>query len=253
MQLNEWPDILPLVQSALNSAAAPSRGNIAPVTAFMGLNPTPPITTFLRTTTVTPLTLTLLQQERLLNIKALQASVADLHPIVDTSVRTNRERSRSAASRGQSANFSEGDFVLLAREEFFAGEKLALRWGGPRQIVKALNDYVFQIRDLRNGSLEDIRGTRLKYYSDSSLDSSAILSHIISSETGMPVSRLMALVETPDGLKVIVRWKGLPNSQDSAEPLQHVHKDVPQMLHRLLQRKNTPQHLVAKARAELAL
>ena len=70
---------------------------------------------------------------------------------------------------------------------------------------------------------------------------------------GMSAARLMSLVDTEDGLKVIVRWKGLPNSEDTEEPLERVFEDVPQMLLRLLRRKNTPAPLAEKARSLLSL
>ena len=133
------------------------------------------------------------------------------------------------------------------------GEKLAMRWRRPRRIIKALNDYVFQVEDLRNGTTKDIHGTRLKFYSDRSLDTRATMSHVLSSETGMPVARLMRLVDSPDGLLVQVRWRGLCDSEDTLEPIGRVYEDVPQLLWKLLRRKNTPSNLVAKARRVLAL
>lgn len=39
-----WPNIHSLIQSAINNAASPHRSNFAPVTAFQGIEPTPPIT-----------------------------------------------------------------------------------------------------------------------------------------------------------------------------------------------------------------
>jgi transposase InsO family protein len=253
MGFNEWPDILPLVQSVLNNSPSPQRQNIAPLTAFTGNLPTPPISTFVRSSTATPVTLSDAQKERLQNINALKDRITELRPLVQESLRVQREKGRAAASRGALANFLEGDFVLVARDDFSAGEKLALRWRGPRRIVKAINDYVYQVEDLRNGVLEEVHATRLKFYRDASLDSVAILPHVLSSETGMPVARLMRLYEDEDGLKVVVRWKGLSHSEDTSEPLRHVYEDVPDMLIRLLQRKNTPQDLAAKARTVLAL
>lgn len=76
--------------------------------------------------------------------------------------------------------------------------------------------------------------------------------HVLSSETGMPVARLMRLVETPNGLMVFVRWKELSDTEDILEPLLQVYEDVPQMVLRLLQRKNTPRHLAEKAKLFLA-
>lgn len=253
MNFEEWTDLVPLVQSALNQAPAPQRGNVSPITAFTGLDPTPPVSTFLRSSTVSPITVTALQQERALNISNLLTAVAELHPTVQDTVQENRKRKRESMSKGRLPNFTEGDYVLVARNDFHAGEKLALRWRGPRRIVKALSDYVFQVEDLRNGMVEDCHGSRLKFYSDRSLNSAAILSHVLSSETGMPVARLMQLVDSPDGLKVQVRWKGLPNSEDTMEPLERVYEDVPQMLLRLLGRKNTPLGLANKARSIIGL
>lgn len=57
----------------------------------------------------------------------------------------HRSRSRALASKGNQPNFGEEDFVLVARDEFHAGEKLALRWRGAKRIIKALSDYVFQV------------------------------------------------------------------------------------------------------------
>lgn len=37
--LDEWPDPLRLVQSALNSSPSPQRGNVPPITAFTVRNP----------------------------------------------------------------------------------------------------------------------------------------------------------------------------------------------------------------------
>ena len=127
----------------------------------MGTEPTPPISTFLRTRTVTPITVSEAQREWLLSVQKLKDRIGEMHPVVQETVRKNREKARRAASRGSLPNFTEGDYVLVAREDFFAGEKLALRWRGPRRIIKALSDYVYQVEDLRNGTVEYIHGSRL--------------------------------------------------------------------------------------------
>lgn len=142
--------------------------------------------------------------------------------------------------------------MLVARENFHEGQKLCSRWRGPRRIVTVLNDYVFCVEDMRNDTMEDVHGTRLKYFSDSSLDAKVILLHVISSETGMPASRLLRLQEDDDGqLCVVVRWKGLTTNDDTMEPINRVYEDVPKLLTKLLSRKNTPLDLRDKAHAVL--
>ena len=144
-------------------------------------------------------------RERMLNVFLLKRRVADLHPMVGMELEANRRRKRQAASRGELPNFTEGDFVLVTREDLFAGGKFALRWRGPRRVIKALSEYVFQVEDLRNGSTEDVHDSRSKFYRDVLLNPEIILSHVLSSETVMPVSRLMRLVDTENVLTVIVR------------------------------------------------
>ena len=79
----------------------------------------------------------------------------------------------------------------------------------------------------------------MEFYSDSSLDKDAIMSHILTSEKGMPVSRLMRLEKTENGILFQVRWKGLPTTKDMLEPIQRVHEDGPAMLQNMSNRKNT--------------
>lgn len=121
MDFKEWPDLLPILQSALNNSPSPIRGSIAPITAFSGMESTPTILTFLRTSTVTSIKMKAAHRERVLNNAYLKARCAELHPIVNNALQQNRHSSRTRASRGELANFSIGDFVLVALEEFSAG------------------------------------------------------------------------------------------------------------------------------------
>ena len=109
------------------------------------------------------------------------------------------------------------------------------------------------VDDLRNGQLTEAHGTRLKFYSNTSLDTSAIMSHVLSSETGMAISRLLRLEDNEDGIYVVIRWKGLSASGDTSEPLAQVYADVPDLLQKLFARHGTPQALANKARAVLCL
>lgn len=78
------------------------------------------------------------------------------------------------------------------------------------------------------------------------------MSHVLSSETGMIVSGLMCSEEHAVGLYVFVLRKGLPNSEDTSKPLLKVYEDVPRMLERLVNRKNTLPLLADKAQSILA-
>lgn len=150
-------------------------------------------------------------------------------------------------------NYTEGDYVLVACEDILAGERLSLRWRGPRCILRSRNDYVYEVQDLRNGQLEEIHASRLKFYHDPYMDTQDMMSHDISSEAGMFVARMMRLEKHLYRLFVLVRWNGLRNSDDTIELLQKIFEDVPQMLERLLFRKNSPQDLIEKYRSIISL
>lgn len=175
-----------------------------------------------------------------MNVDRLCEMVSDLHPVVHDALKESRTRMRENSSKGTLPNFEDGEFVLVARADFTAGEKLSLRWRGPHRVLKAVNYYFYQVEDLRNGVVQDTHASRMKFYRDASLDAEAIMSHVVSSETGMEVQRLLGLVDTGDGLMVQVRWKGLPDSEDTKEPLRKVHEDVLELLVKLLRRKIPP-------------
>lgn len=160
-----------------------------------------------------------LQLEKAINIEALQDPCAELHPAVQSSLQAARTRSRLVTVRGNLPNFTECDYDLVTRSDFHAGEKLALRWRGPRRILKPLNEYVFQVENLRYSQLDDVHGSLRKLYSDYALDKEAIMPHVLFLEIGMPVARLMERIDSPDGLQVRVRRKGLPNSNDTFKPI----------------------------------
>lgn len=180
-----------------------------PITVSPKASPSRLIDTFLRPACTATVTLTELQRERALIVNRLVTYINQLHPLIQTKLQQERARSRTAISRGELANLKESDYVLVVREEVFENEKLYLRWRGPCRVLNALNDYVFKIEDLRNGETEDLHVTRLKYYANDSLDKQVIISHVLASEIGMPLSRLMRIVDDNGNLSVHVRWKGL--------------------------------------------
>jgi len=254
LPFEDWPVLVPLIQSALNNAPSPQRRNLAPVTIFAGLQPSRPVSATIKASTGDFITFTDAQLERSLNLDEIKKLVSELHPLVQSNLNYQRARSRRAASKGKSADFSEGDFVLVAKEDFNAGEKLALRWRGPRRILNVVSKWIYTVEDLRTGVTEDVHATRLRFYCDHSLDTNAIMSHVLYSERGMEISRLLKLSESPSGdLLVRVRWYGLLPDQDTDEPLQNIFEDAPRLVKLLLKRKATPSHLAAKAKAQLKL
>lgn len=69
------------------------------------------------------------------------------------------------------------------------------------------------------------------------------MSHLVTSETNMPVQRLRRLIDTDDGMIVQARWRGRPESENNLEFLQKVFEGAPLFLKMLLHCKNTPPSL----------
>lgn len=68
------------------------------------------------------------------------------------------------------------------------------------------------------------------------------MSHVLSSEMGKESQFLMRLLECDDGLMFQVRWRVLLPAEETEEPSQKVHEDVPDQV-KNLSRKITPEDL----------
>lgn len=73
------------------------------------------------------------------------------------------------------------------------------------------------------------------------------MTHVVSSKTSMPVQRLMRIENSSDEIKVMVRWRGFPESEVSWEPLQEIYEDLPDLRMKLLMHKNASQQVASKA------
>ena len=250
---NEWPALVPILQSSLNNSPSQQRGNRCPITIFTGQQPTTPISVYKTPSTGTIMSLDEAVKERFRNFEGIKQLLEKIHPLVQNDIKHSRSKSRKLQSRGKPAKFEEGDFVLVAKDDSYKGEKLALHWRGPRRILKAISEWIYCVEDLRNSTTENIHASRLRLYSDSKLNNERIMPHILYSETGMPIHRLINLKKQDNEIMVHVRWKGLPTSQDTLEPLNNVYEDVPQMLTRVLNRKSPNSTLVSEARKQLHL
>lgn len=83
------------------------------------------------------------------------------------------------------------------------------------------------------------------------MNSDAILSQVMSPQTGMPEQPLPRLVDIGKEIYIQIRWQGPPASKDTQDPIQNVQRDVPQLLMNLLARKKIPSALLAKNHSEL--
>lgn len=92
----------------------------------------------------------------------------NLRPFVQDIVQAECKRMRHRRSRVFFPTFTEGYFVLASHVGSKEGQKNMSSLVLPTTYPKALSDYVFPVEDLLTGEVQEIHGTRLKFYQDSS-------------------------------------------------------------------------------------
>jgi hypothetical protein len=70
----------------------------------------------------------------------------------------------------QPANFTVGDFVLVAQRIQNDQHKLRVKWRGPKRVTRVCSECIFEVRSLLTLQHVLIYGNRLKIYTDSKLN-----------------------------------------------------------------------------------
>ncbi|KAE8975244.1 hypothetical protein PR003_g23175 [Phytophthora rubi] len=153
--------------------------------------------------------------------------------MVDAS-ETRRRAARAQHERRQGVKlhkFSEADFVQAGTATDRSGRKLALVWRGPKKLVRALNDYTFQVQDIVAASKVSIRdASRLQLYRDAAGSSvEELQQQAIFGEGGHLVEVLRACRLSPDTHRweILVKWFGLDVIEASWEQAEVIKQDVP--------------------------
>jgi Integrase core domain/Chromo (CHRromatin Organisation MOdifier) domain len=232
-----WPEVYKLIQAILNNSVSPQRGNYAPLTAaFTGRPADNPL---LHTDTGTPMKIAFIRLRQLLHIEELCTAVAAVHKQAADIAGSGRSKSRVSSRKALAAypSLEVGDFVLVARRDHHAGDKLTLRWRGPQRIVGTLSDHVYEVQDLVNDGITSVHISRLRFYHDPSLDISAdLLAQISHNNQGYTVQSLVDLRYDPEGQEflVLVSWLGFEPHENTWEPLLQLSEDIPDLVRQFL-------------------
>ncbi|ETL41807.1 hypothetical protein F441_07478 [Phytophthora nicotianae CJ01A1] len=123
-----------------------------------------------------------LQEQLSSTAEALEAIHRDVAGIGDQ--RRMQARARRAA-RAKPPNFAVGDFVLVA-SVVAAPNKLAIKWQGPKRVVKAVSAWIFDVEDLvepRATSTHHV--SRLLFYAKSAREvTEDLLQHALHAQGG---------------------------------------------------------------------
>jgi hypothetical protein len=173
LSFQEWPEVLYVVQSVLNSASSSKlRGN-CPFTVFASMPAGNPITMVLPKEQVESTSLELLKAEQSVNVADLQSAVAEMHKAVSTQADRLREKSirpRNHRTNVMPVNYSIGDIVLGGTVRRSKLPKLFVTWLGPYRAVRFEHKQVLEVEHLLSGKRKKVHITRVKFYRDASLE-----------------------------------------------------------------------------------
>lgn len=143
LQLSEWPRILPVIQSALNSMPADQLGGVSLVKTFTILPGDTQLRAILHPRNPIEAFVEWIDTEIKEHLQSDRVALDGIHEkLTDASEKSPRCSSRQARRRGvEPQRFAEGGFVLAATTTSANENKLALVWRGPKRILRPFNDY----------------------------------------------------------------------------------------------------------------
>jgi hypothetical protein len=246
---NQWPQVLPMVQAVLNHQPADRLGNVAPVTAFLGLPATTPVSgirPYEEPTDATEAEVSAVVRQ---HVEDLADALEGLHREVtrQSDRRKETKRQRRAKQVGEPLpKLSIGEYVLVGWVTAVPN-KLALRWRGPQRIVKAHNDWTFDVQDLVEPyGIQVYHASRLKRYAEQDREVSQDLKdHIIFADGGHLVENVRACRKLDQEWQLQIKWAGLQEEEVSWEPAKVIADDLPALVNKFCQDHAAEPHVAA--------
>lgn len=242
---SQWPELLPVVQAALNMRPADRLGGVVPVTAFTQLPATTALTVLFHPTTKKTVTVQWVRDEQIRSLDDAAQTLETMHKALSDTAEQKRAaaRARHAAKNGvDMPKFTEGDFVLVGVVTSRAN-KLALQWRGPRRIIRVIHDHTYEVQDLCPPYGTSIHhASRLQWYAEKNREvTTELLDHVRHTEGGHLIEKMLDARTGPDTheLQVKVQWIGLDPLEASWEPAAELLRDVPILLKQFVETMDT--------------
>ena len=261
----DWPTVVSLIQSVLNSAPLKRLGQRedgtqrTPLEVMTGIHPR---RTIFKTTRYTSNeTVRIIDEARAIQILAIediQQTFEDMHHQVEETKSAARQaeiHKHNERTNIVQPNFHVGDYVLVRRMSK-QNHKLAFRWTGPRVILRSINQVVYEVKSLKNGTTEQVHAVILLPYRDDLRGTPAsdkIIEHATHTEASYDmIEEILDIGEEDRVLWLRLKWLGLPDKKDYTwQTLAILMEDVPDMVIQYLD-KCKKKRLVKKARGYIA-
>jgi hypothetical protein len=237
--------LLPVVQHALNHTPSSANGGRAPVTAMTQLEPSNAMNAFKTKQGIKEVTPEELAKWREAEWQELAAARDQLHREVVAAGADKREAERLRRNKKpgvQHVWLDKGDYVLVARIVDTFKPKLKIQWCGPRRITQVLSDWLFDVEDLRDGTVTRHHASRLKLYAAKDAQvTQDLLDHVAYVEGGYMVEKLLdcRFDKPTKAWKIQVKWFGLEEAENTWEEASTLFEDVPVLVRAFLKADGT--------------
>ena len=227
---NDWPRLVPLVQSILNLGPEESLGWHSPTEIFTGLTATTPLDTIVRSDRdFATVALPIAELENLL--LSLRASLRSMHEDVAQRTAERLNSNRNSQRHPLEFRFDLGDFVLVADVKRKERAKLLCQWLGPYRITAVTSPYIFTVESLVDNSTRVVHASRMQFYSDANLNvTRELVEHISMQGLSFQVDSIVDFRSVDGQIELLVSWRGFTDVESSWEPLLIMNTDVPQLV-----------------------
>jgi hypothetical protein len=231
MKFSDWPLLIPLVQGVINHTPSRVLKGMAPVTVFTGLPAERPFRYIFdserkefRSSRMTEQEITLLHEGVCLSLQDMHKKVIQTKSLI----REQTRKQRNQKNKVKKINFGIGDFVLVSRAT--SQDKLSPRWTGPYEILDSVNEQVFVVRNLLDGTTAEVHAVRIMFYSDELLDvDSHIKDHLVYQNDSFMEVESISNDRVINGIRqVLVHWRGF--EEPTWELEESIREDVPNLL-----------------------
>ena len=123
--------------------------------------------------------------------------------------------------------FPVGSYVLVYTS--VPRNKLRIQWLGPYKVAGTINENVYNLEDIVTHKTRTVHAQRMKVFADQDFEVTEDIRSQAAYDTEFNIEKFMDWRETDEAtLELRVRWLGFEANEDSWEPLERMHADVPE-------------------------
>jgi len=256
----DWPSVIYMVQTILNSAPLKRLGKNedgtmrTPLQVMTGLRPSRNLIELPLSEGVITKTITETRAMQIICISDLQLSLENMHREVNerkTSGRKTDIDQHNKRTNIVQPNFSIGDLVLV-RHASNKGHKLSFKWQGPHRVVDIINEMVYKVEDIITKKVEQVHATRINYYradwAGKTITTKLLEDAKHSTTKFETIDEFIDIGEEKGEIWIQIKWDGLPDKIDFTwQRLSVLVEDVPEMVEDYLKQLGPSHELACRA------